>query len=149
MGTRSDTEIVAPVNDPEYSIVIPVFNEEDTLPALAERLDALLARLDGPAEGILVDDGSRDGTYPCMPDLHAGDPRYKIVQLSRNFGHQAAITAGLDFATGRAVAVMDADLQDPPETILAMVERWREGFDVVYGVRGHGAGGGGFEAATA
>jgi polyisoprenyl-phosphate glycosyltransferase len=120
---------------PDYSIVVPVYDEQDALPELYERLRWLLERLDGDAEVILVDDGSRDDSYALMLDLNRRDPRFKLLQLSRNFGHQVAITAGLDFAAGRAVIVMDADLQDPPETVLAMTERWREGFDVVYGVR--------------
>lgn len=121
---------------PDYSIVVPVYDEQDALPELYERLTWLLERLDGDAEVILVDDGSRDDSYALMLDLNKRDPRFKLLQLSRNFGHQVAITAGLDFAAGRAVIVMDADLQDPPETVLAMTERWREGFEVVYGVRG-------------
>lgn len=120
---------------PDYSIVVPVFDEEEALPELHERLTWLLEQLDGDAEVILVDDGSRDDSYALMLDINRRDPRFKLLQLSRNFGHQVAITAGLDFATGRAAVVMDADLQDPPETVLAMAERWREGFDVVYGVR--------------
>ena len=120
---------------PDYSIVVPVYDEQEALPELYERLRWLLERLDGDAEVILVDDGSRDDSYALMLDLNRRDPRFKLLQLSRNFGHQVAITAGLDFAAGRAVVVMDADLQDPPETVLAMTERWREGFDVVYGVR--------------
>lgn len=120
---------------PDYSIVVPVYDEQEALPELYERLRWLLERLDGDAEVILVDDGSRDDSYALMLDLNRRDPRFKLLQLSRNFGHQVAITAGLDFAAGRAVIVMDADLQDPPEAALAMAERWREGFDVVYGVR--------------
>jgi polyisoprenyl-phosphate glycosyltransferase len=119
----------------EYSIVVPVYDEQEALPELYEGLSWLLERLDGDAEVILVDDGSRDDSHALMLDLNRRDPRFKVLQLSRNFGHQIAITAGLDFAAGRAVIVMDADLQDPPETVLAMAKRWREGFDVVYGVR--------------
>jgi glycosyltransferase involved in cell wall biosynthesis len=120
---------------PDYSIVVPVYDEQEVLPELYERLTWLIERLDGDAEVILVDDGSRDDSYALMLDLNRRDPRFKLLQLSRNFGHQVAITAGLDFASGRAVIVMDADLQDPPETVLAMAERWREGFEIVYGVR--------------
>ncbi len=123
------------IDAPDYSIVVPVYDEEETLPALYERLTWLLERLDGSAEVILVDDGSRDHSYALMLDLHRRDPRFKLLRLSRNFGHQIAITAGLDFAAGQAVIVMDADLQDPPETVLTMAERWRDGFEVVYGVR--------------
>ena len=120
---------------PDYSIVVPVYDEQEVLPELYDRLTWLLEHLDGDAEVILVDDGSRDESYALMLDLNRRDPRFKVLQLSRNFGHQVAITAGLDFASGRAVIVMDADLQDPPETVLALAERWREGFDIVYGVR--------------
>jgi glycosyltransferase involved in cell wall biosynthesis len=120
---------------PDYSIVIPVYNEEAILPALGERLTALLDRLDGGAEVILVDDGSRDASFARMMEMSARDPRFKVVQLSRNFGHQMAITAGLDFSAGNSVVIMDADLQDPPEIVLEMAARWREGFDVVYAVR--------------
>ncbi len=119
----------------KYSIVIPVYNEQESLPALVDRLRPVLDKLDGPAEVVLVDDGSRDNSYPMMIDVNRRDPRFKVVQLSRNFGHQIAITAGMDVASGQAVVVMDADLQDPPEVILELVARWQEGYDVVYAVR--------------
>jgi polyisoprenyl-phosphate glycosyltransferase len=120
---------------PDYSIVIPVYNEEEILPVLGERLTSLLGRLDGGAEVILVDDGSRDASFARLMEMSARDSRFKVLQFSRNFGHQVAITAGLDFAAGKAVVVMDADLQDPPEVVLEMAARWREGFEVVYAVR--------------
>ncbi len=119
----------------KYSIVIPIFNEEESFGALVGRLGEVLDRLDGPAEVVLVDDGSRDGSYQLMVAANERDPRFKVVQLSRNFGHQIAITAGMDVAAGQAVIVMDADLQDPPEVILEMAARWQEGFEVVYAVR--------------
>jgi dolichol-phosphate mannosyltransferase len=134
---------------PDYSIVIPVHNEQETLPALNERLTGLLGRLDGSAEILFVDDGSRDASFARMMEMSAQDPRFKVLQFSRNFGHQAAITAGLDFALGKAVVVMDADLQDPPEVILAMAERWREGYDVVYAVRKERRGENHFKRVTA
>jgi dolichol-phosphate mannosyltransferase len=134
---------------PEYSIVIPVYNEEETLPTLHERLTSLLEQLDGSAEVILVDDGSRDDSFARMMEMSMCDPRFKVLQFSRNFGHQAAVTAGLDFAAGNAVIVMDADLQDPPEAVLAMAARWREGFDVVYAVRRQRAGENRFKRFTA
>lgn len=120
---------------PEFSFVAPVYNEEQTLPALFERLRDLIDRLEGDAEVILVDDGSRDRSFRLMQEIHQQDPRFKVIQLSRNFGHQVAITAGMDFAAGRAVIVMDADLQDPPEVVLEMAARWREGYDIVYAER--------------
>lgn len=123
------------LNRPEYSFVIPLFNEQPTLPELTVRMTALLDRLDGDAEVILVDDGSRDSTYQIIMDLHRHDARFKVIQFSRNFGHQVAITAGMDFALGQAIIVMDADLQDPPEVVLEMVAKWREGFDIVYAER--------------
>jgi dolichol-phosphate mannosyltransferase len=118
-----------------YSVVVPVFDERETLPELFHRLQQLLDRFDGAGEVILVDDGSRDGSLEQMIEMSGRDGRFKVLSLSRNFGHQAAITAGLDFASGDAVIVMDADLQDPPEVALALVEQWRKGFDVVYAVR--------------
>jgi glycosyltransferase involved in cell wall biosynthesis len=134
---------------PVYSIVVPVFNEQETLPELFGRLMSLLERLDGPAEVVLVDDGSRDESYALVLEMNARDDRFKALQLSRNFGHQVAITAGLDVAIGGAVVVMDADLQDPPETMLEMAKCWREGFDVVYGVRRERPGESRFKRASA
>src|SRR5262245_37379214 len=123
-----------PLNRPTYSFVLPIHNEEQTLPELATRLQEVLHRLDGSAEVILVDDGSRDRSPALMRGIHARDPRFRIVELSRNFGHQLAITAGLDHARGDAVVVMDADLQDPPEVALELAAKWREGYEVVAAV---------------
>src|SRR5262245_23044681 len=134
---------------PTYSFVIPVHNEEQTLPELATRLEAVLARLDGSAEVILVDDGSRDRSLALMHGLHARDARFRILELSRNFGHQMAITAGLDYARGRAVIVMDSDLQDPPEVALDLAAKWREGYEVVAAVREERRGESWFKRATA
>ncbi|MEN6371738.1 MAG: glycosyltransferase family 2 protein [Armatimonadota bacterium] len=120
---------------PTYSLVIPVFNEEETLPELARRLSELMERLDGDCEVILVDDGSRDRSFDIMTDIHSSDERFKLIRFSRNFGHQVAISAGMDFASGQAIIIMDADLQDPPEVVLEMTRHWRAGSDVVYGVR--------------
>lgn len=119
----------------KYSIVIPLFNEEESLPALVSRLREVMAELDGPAEVVMVDDGSRDATYQLMTEANREDTRFKLIQLSRNFGHQLAITAGMDAAAGQAVIVMDADLQDPPQVILEMAAKWQEGYEVVYAVR--------------
>lgn len=113
------------------SIVIPLYNEEAVLPLLVDRLNDGLGRLDCDAEIVLVDDGSTDSTLALAKKAVQEDPRYRLLSFSRNFGHQAAITAGLDFADGDAVVIMDADLQDPPEIIGRMVELYREGYDVV------------------
>lgn len=120
---------------PVYSLIIPLYNEEAVLPILLHRLDGLLARLDGPAEVIFVDDGSTDTTGIVAAGRAKDDPRYRYLALSRNFGHQVAISAGMDFASGDAVVVMDADLQDPPEVVLDLVGRWKDGFDIVYALR--------------
>jgi dolichol-phosphate mannosyltransferase len=120
---------------PEYSFVVPVYNERETLDELYRRLVPVLDALDGSAEVVLVDDGSTDGSYEVMLSLHERDDRFKLVRLSRNFGHQLALTAGLDHARGNAVVMMDADLQDPPEVALELAKRWREGYAVVYAVR--------------
>ena len=119
----------------QYSVVIPVFNEEAVLPMLLRRLDLLLAEFDGPAEVIFVDDGSRDCSSIVLKAKAKEDPRYRYIGLSRNFGHQIALTAGLDAAAGQAVIVMDADLQDPPEVVGEMIARWKDGYDIVYGKR--------------
>jgi len=134
---------------PTYSFVIPALNEEEVLGELHRRLSRVAERLDGAAEFILVDDGSTDGTAELATELHAGDPRFKLVKLSRNFGHQFAISAGLDFAGGEAIVIMDADLQDPPELIPELAERWRQGCEVVHAVRTHRAGETRFKRRTA
>jgi polyisoprenyl-phosphate glycosyltransferase len=118
-----------------YSIVVPVYNEEESLQDLVIRLREVMDSLDGSAEVVLVDDGSKDGSYQLMVAANREDSRFKVLQLSRNFGHQVAITAGMDVASGQAVIVMDADLQDPPQVILEMAARWQEGYEVVYAVR--------------
>ena len=132
-----------------YSIVIPVFNEEAVLPVLLRRLDQLLARLDEPAEAIFVDDGSKDSSPLVLQDLARRDPRFRYIGLSRNFGHQVAITAGMDAAQGNAIIVMDADLQDPPEIVEQLIAKWKEGYDVVHARRLSRAGESPFKRATA
>jgi dolichol-phosphate mannosyltransferase len=117
---------------PELSIVIPVFNEEATLDELHRRIAEVLPQVGGATEVILVNDGSRDRTAEQVRQTCRQDPRFRGVHFSRNFGHQAAVAAGLRYAQGRAVAVMDADLQDPPTLVLEMLDRWREGYDVIY-----------------
>ncbi|MCB0976572.1 MAG: glycosyltransferase family 2 protein [Acidimicrobiales bacterium] len=125
---------------PLVSFVIPVLDERETLPLLAERLTAVMDRLEGDCEVVLVDDGSTDGSFEVMRELNAVDPRFRALRLSRNFGHQPAITAGIEHASGQALVIMDADLQDPPEVAIDLVAKWREGFDVVYAVRDERAG---------
>jgi dolichol-phosphate mannosyltransferase len=117
------------------SLVIPVYNEEATLDTLFTTLHERLATLGISYEVILVDDGSRDRTAEMIAEMTRRDPRYRSVHFSRNFGNQAAVTAGLHFARGSAVVVMDADLQDPPELLESMIARWREGNHVVYAQR--------------
>lgn len=117
----------------ELSLVVPLYNEEENLPELRTRLGSLLDQY--PGEAVLVDDGSRDRTPEMLDELTADDPRFRAVHLSRNFGHQAAVAAGLQYSQGRAVVVMDADLQDPPELVPQLIARWREGYEVVYAKR--------------
>ena len=119
---------------PRFSVVVPLRDEEEVLPELARRLTATLEELDGEWEVILVDDGSRDGTYGLAVELHTNDPRFKVVRLSRGFGHQVALSAGLDLARGDAVVTMDGDLQHPPEVLPELVAKWRSGDEIVYGV---------------
>ena len=113
------------------SFVIPVYCEEDTLPLLHQRMVSILDQVAGKAEVILVNDGSKDGSLKIMREMRAQDDRFRIVNLSRNFGHQTAVTAGIDAANGDAVIVMDADLQDPPEVALQLLGKWCEGYDIV------------------
>jgi dolichol-phosphate mannosyltransferase len=129
------------------SVCAPVFNEEELVEKFYERTTAALAGFN--YELIIVNDGSRDETPRILDRLADADPRLRVVHLSRNFGHQAALTAGLEHARGDAVAMIDADLQDPPELIPQMVEKWREGSDVVYAVRERRAGETRFKLATA
>jgi glycosyltransferase involved in cell wall biosynthesis len=129
------------------SVVTPMLDEQDTAEAFYKRVCTALEGL--PFELVIVDDGSTDRTPEILTALAERDPRVKVVELSRNFGHQTALTAGLDHAKGDAVVTIDADLQDPPEVILEMVQRWREGSDVVYAVRESRAGETRFKLATA
>lgn len=125
----------APSNRPELSIVVPVHNEAENLPLLVERLKQVLDGAVSSWELVCVDDGSRDGTLAVLKLLSAQDPRISAVSFSRNFGKEIAIAAGLDHASGEAVVIMDADLQHPPETILAFLDKWREGYLNIYGQR--------------
>jgi dolichol-phosphate mannosyltransferase len=121
--------------EPVISIVIPVFDEQGNLPILYERLSRVMQSTEPEYEIIFVDDGSRDSSLRLLRDLAGQDPRVIVVELARNFGHQVAISAGIDHAHGCAVIIMDADLQDPPETLPRFIEKWREGHDVVYAIR--------------
>ena len=137
---------------PKLSVVIPVYNEEETIAELDRRLRALFVNLPEVGddwEVIFVDDGSRDESRRMLASLAHSEPRYRIVAFSRNFGHQFAITAGVDRAEGQAVVVMDADLQDPPHVVADMLKRQAEGYDVVYGVRRKRKGENWFKRATA
>lgn len=131
------------------SLVFPVFDEEEALPHLRAALEEFLPTLGVPCEIVLVDDGSRDGSYDLIARWAAEDPRVRGVSFSRNFGHQAALSAGLALARGDATVLLDADLQDPLSVIPAMLERYREGYDVVYGQRTTRAGETRFKRATA
>jgi polyisoprenyl-phosphate glycosyltransferase len=129
---RAHASHVAP---PVFSVVAPVYNEEETLPHFYRRVVDVMEGLGEPFELVLVNDGSRDGSYHVMRELHMRDPRVRAVDFSRNFGHQVAISAGLDHARGAAVIILDSDLQDPPEVIPELVARWRNGAEVVYAQR--------------
>jgi glycosyltransferase involved in cell wall biosynthesis len=145
-------EVVTPAKGSDailYSIVIPVYNEAEVLPALYNRLMRVMEGLVEPYEIIFVNDGSHDDSILLLRDFQARDERVKFLSLSRNFGHQIAITAGLDYSSGQAAVVMDADLQDPPEVIPRLIEQWRKGYDVVFAVRAKRQGEGLFKRATA
>src|SRR5437762_7480841 len=120
---------------PAYSIVAPVFNEEETLPHFYQRVIKVMEEVGESFELVLINDGSRDGSFRTMRDLHDRDPRVRVIDFSRNFGHQIAISAGLDYAHGEAVSIIDSGLQDPPEVIPQLIARWKEGAEVVYAQR--------------
>ena len=120
---------------PVISFILPVFNEEETLVETYPRVARVMDGLQGESEMVLVDDGSRDSSLEILRDLRQRDPRVRYLSFARNFGHQIAVTAGLHFARGNAVVVLDADLQDPPELIPKMIEKWHEGYQVVYAKR--------------
>ncbi len=134
---------------PTFSIVVPVHNEMAGLPELYRRVKLVMDRTGEPWELVLVDDGSQDDSAAGIAQLCAQDARVRGLSLTRNFGFQVAATAGLDAARGNAVVLMDADLQDPPEVIPQMIEKWWAGYEVVYGVRGERAGETWFKRATA
>jgi dolichol-phosphate mannosyltransferase len=118
-----------------YSVIAPIFNEKENLPDLHRRIADVMESTGEAWELILVDDGSTDGSTDLIRELAKKDKRVRPIIFARNFGHQIAITAGWDYARGDAVVIIDADLQDPPELILEMAKKWREGYEVVYAVR--------------
>ncbi len=119
----------------KISVIVPCFNEEAVLPALFERMTAAAAGWGAEAEYLCVDDGSRDRTWELLKAQNKKDPRWRCLSFARNFGHQAAVSAGLHYAAGDAAVIIDADLQDPPEEIARLLAKWREGFDVVFARR--------------
>lgn len=133
----------------KISVVIPVFNEEPVIKRTYERLSAVMEDMPYPYELLFVDDGSTDESLSILDGIADGDERVHLISFSRNFGHQAAVMAGIEYAGGDAVVLIDADLQDPPEIIPQMVEKWREGYDVVYGKRTKRKGEGVFKKITA
>lgn len=120
---------------PTITVIAPVYNEEGNIDRLYERVSAVLNTTNELWELVLINDGSRDGSAEKMRALAERDERVRVVNFARNFGHASAVTAGMDYARGDAVVVIDADLQDPPEVILQMLDKWREGYEVVYAVR--------------
>ncbi len=120
---------------PVYSLIIPIYNEEENIAELYRRISLVMDRLDQPVELIFINDGSRDNSLKLIRKLQEQDDRVCYLSLARNFGHQIAVTAGLNFAQGQAVIILDADLQDPPELIPDLLEKWRQGYQVVYAQR--------------
>jgi dolichol-phosphate mannosyltransferase len=118
-----------------YSLIIPIYNEEDNIPELYRRVSEVMNQLDGLAEMILVNDGSHDRSLEMIRNLHEQDDRVCYLSFARNFGHQLAVTAGMNFARGEAIVILDADLQDPPELILEMAKLWRDDYQVIYAKR--------------
>jgi glycosyltransferase involved in cell wall biosynthesis len=122
-------------NNPSLGIIVPCYNEEAVLPLLQAELRRFMDAIGLPVRVLLVDDGSQDGTFAALQEASRQDARFAGLRFSRNFGHQTAVSAGLRHIAGDMVAVLDADMQDPPSVIAAMIEKWREGYDVVYGIR--------------
>jgi dolichol-phosphate mannosyltransferase len=125
---------------PTFSVVGPVYNEEALLEEFCLRMIEVLESLGEPFELVLVNDGSRDRSPEILRQMYEHDPRVKVIQFSRNFGLQAALTAGLDYASGQAIIVMDTDLQDPPEVVPQLIAKWREGYQLIYAQRAERAG---------
>jgi dolichol-phosphate mannosyltransferase len=120
---------------PIYTIIAPIFNEVENLPVLYTRICEVMDRTGQPWEMVMINDGSSDGSTEKLDELKEADDRIRVVHFARNFGHQIAVTAGLDYSRGDAVVIIDADLQDPPEVILDLISKWEEGYEVVYAVR--------------
>ena len=130
------SQIKPPLRDmPKYSLIIPIYNEEETIPEMYRRVRSVMDSLDGSCELILINDGSKDQSIVLMREIHQQDKRVCYLSLARNFGHQVAVTAGLNFARGQAVVILDADLQDPPELIPEMIQLWQTGYHVIYAQR--------------
>ncbi|MCL2934506.1 MAG: glycosyltransferase family 2 protein [Trichodesmium sp. MAG_R03] len=119
----------------DYSVVIPIFNEEETIPELWRKLSNILDRLDSSTEVIFINDGSVDNSLELLKEINHKNQEVKIISFSRNFGHQCALSAGIDHANGKAVILMDGDLQDSPEAIISFLQLWQQGYDVVYAIR--------------
>ncbi len=134
---------------PTFSIIAPVYNEKESLKVLVTRISEVMDTTLEPWELVLVDDGSQDGSTDIIREMAEQDVRVRAVIFARNFGHQVAVTAGMDYSRGDAVVIIDADLQDPPEVILEMIARWREGYQVVYAVRAEREGESWFKKFTA
>ena len=148
-AVQKQAESLDPDQRPVISVIVPIFNEEEVIPELHRRMVAVLGNIGQPWELVCVNDGSRDASLSMLLSLREQDARVKIINFSRNFGHQIAITAGMDYALGDAIAIIDADLQDPPELIGEMFDKWREGYEVVYAVRAHRQGESRFKLWTA
>jgi len=137
------------VSEPVFSVIAPIFNELENLPLLYARVKEVMDSTGEPWELILVDDGSSDGSTDVIRKLALEDERVRPVIFARNFGHQIAVTAGMDYSRGQAVTIIDSDLQDPPEVILDLIEKWREGYQIVYAVRSEREGESWFKLTTA
>jgi dolichol-phosphate mannosyltransferase len=135
MSAQPKSDLGRGAGTPVISIVAPVYNEKETLPHFYERIVSVMEAEGDPFELVLVNDGSRDGSYEVMRELYERDARVRVVDFSRNFGHQVAISAGMNYARGQAIVVIDSDLQDPPEVIPELIAQWREGAEVVYAQR--------------
>lgn len=134
---------------PKYTVIAPIYNEIENIPHLYARVCEVMDQTGEAWELVLVDDGSKDGSTDALRELGKKDDRVRPVIFARNFGHQIAVSAGMDYARGDAIAIIDADLQDPPEVILELIEKWKEGYDVVYAVRSEREGESWFKLTTA